>query len=88
MQLTGILAGAEAAKKVKDASPDFDPRDQSTITEECLRMTRAAFETAAKNISRFEVISVKNAVPGVELTNEQAETLIRAYIEASVKESQ
>lgn len=86
--LTGILAGAEAAKKVKDASPDFDPRDQNTISDECVRMTRAAFEAASQNISRFEIISVKNAVPGIALTNEQAEAMIKAYFKASMSESQ
>lgn len=86
--LTGILAGTEAAKRVKDASPDFDPRDQATISNECARMIYAAFEAASQNISRFETISVKNAVPGIDLTNEQAEAMIRAYFKAAMSEAQ
>lgn len=85
---TGIIAGAEAAKRVKDASPDFDPRDQMTISQECSRIVYAAFEAASQNISRFEIISVKNAVPGVDLTNEQAEALIKAYFKAAMSEAQ
>lgn len=85
---TGIIAGAAAAKKVKDLSPDFDPRDQKTISDEVDRMTLAAFQAASENISRFQVISVKNAVPGINLTNEQAEAMIKAYFTAAMSEAQ
>jgi hypothetical protein len=85
---TGIIAGAAAAKKVKDESPDFDPRDQKTISDEVDRMTFAAFQAASENISRFEIISVKNAIPGINLTNEQAESMIKAYFTAAMSEAQ
>lgn len=86
--MASVMAGVAAAKKVKDLSPDFDPRDNSTVENECERMVRAAFEAAARSVSRFEVVSVMNAIPSLGITSEQAEVLINAYLDAAVRESQ
>lgn len=83
---TPFQAAVEAAQKVKDQSPDFDPRDVATINRECETMVRAAFSAAAENISRNVAIATKDAAKVDGMSELDALRAGKAVLDAIVRE--
>lgn len=83
---TAFQAAVEAAQKVKDQSPDFDPRDVATINRECESMVRAAFAAAADAITRNVAIATKDAAKVEGMSELDALRTAKVVLEAIVKE--
>ena len=82
---TALQAATAAAMKIKDDSPDFDPRDQFTIERECSAMARAVLESLPGNLTLFTRSAVVDAtLNGV--TEAGADVVVRSLIDAVLLE--
>ena len=78
---TVIQSAAIAAKKVKDDSPDFDPRDQYTIERECNQIARACLASVPESLTHFVRLAAVDASRGA-LNEEMAVAVLRAVFDA------
>lgn len=78
---TVIQAAAAAAKKIKDDSPDFDPRDQFTIERECNQIARACLASIPDSLTRFTRMAIVDASQGA-VDEAMAISIIRAMFDA------
>jgi hypothetical protein len=62
-QMNTIEAATKAAMKVKDMSPDFDPRDIFTIERECQAMATAVIEAVKDGLTSASIMAGQDAVP-------------------------
>jgi len=79
MATTVIEKAAAAAMRVKDMSPDFDPRDLATIQKECEAMAMAVVQSLEDGLSANAILAGQDAAPG-KLTDQEVRKVFGACI--------
>jgi hypothetical protein len=82
--MNAIEAAAKAAMKVKDMSPDFDPRDVFTIERECQAMATAVIESLQDGLTPNMVMAGRDAAPG-KLTDAEVRQVFGACLAMALR---